>query len=296
MGTRLAVKVASGLAAKQFGAIARRQLIAEGISAAQVRSWLRSGRLHRIYPGVYAWGRAELSLEGQLAAALLYSGKGAALGSLSMLWWRGMLGRQPQVVHIDAPGRAASLPGLEIRHPVAIHRTEHRGLPIVAFPDALIAAAATLPHNTLRLVIARAEFQRIATLSAIEAAVRPGRRGGLAVRTALAAHLPQLARCENRLERAFVLLCESGGVEIPEPNVRNGRYRPDMTWERQRLIVELDGERAHSTAAQLARDAERQRWLETQGYRVERFEPEDVFLAGERTLAAVRVALAGGRG
>ncbi len=91
-------------------------------------------------------------------------------------------------------------------------------------------------------------------------------------------------------------MCESGEVEIPEPNVRIGRYRPDMLWKDQRLIVELDGDRAHSTAAQRATDARRQAYLESLGFRVERFEPDDVFVTGARTLAEVRAALAGAPG
>jgi hypothetical protein len=290
----MAIEVASAIARRQFGALARWQLVERGIGDATIRSWLRRGRLHRVYPGVYAWGRRELSMEGELAAGLLYAGKGSALTDISMLWWRGLLGRRPDRIHIATPSRVRPLADLAIRQPAgAIHRTEHRGLPILAFPDALIPAANTLTHNTLRLVIARAEYHDLATLSAIEEAVRPGRRGGRAVRAALAAHLPQLARCENGLERGFLLLCESGSVEIPEPNVRKGRYRPDMTWEAQKFIVELDGGRAHSKPAQLVKDARRQAWLESQGYGVTRFGPDDVFRTGERTLALVRGTLAG---
>lgn len=296
IGTQIAVKRASEVASRHFGTVARRQLLEVGIGDARIRSWLRRGRLHRLYPGVYAWGRAELGPEGRLAAAVLYAGEGSALGGLSMLWWRGLLGREPQLIHLDATRRVAPVPGLEIRQPLEIRRSMHQGLPIVAVPDALISAAASLSHNALRLVIARVEYQRLSTLAGIERSIRPGRRGGRAVRAALAAHLPQLARCENRLERDFVLLCESGKVDIPDPNVRIGRFRPDMLWRDQRLIVELDGDRAHSTAAQRANDARRQAHLESLGFRVERFDPDDVFVTGARTLAKVRAALASALG
>jgi very-short-patch-repair endonuclease len=49
-----------------------------------------------------------------------------------------------------------------------------------------------------------------------------------------------------------------------------------MLWPDARLIIELDGERAHSSPAQLAADAERQAWLEAQGYTVIRFTHEQV--------------------
>jgi hypothetical protein len=215
MGTQKAVERAGSIAQDHFGTLARHQLLAEGIADTRIRSWLRRGLLHRVYPGVYAWGRADLASEGQLAAALLYAGNGSALAGLSMLWWRGLLRHRPERVHIDAPGKVASVADLEIHHPVRNRRSEHRGLPITAFPDALIAAAQPLSHNALRLVIARAEFERVAALPEIEAALGSGRRGARAVRAALTAHLPQLARCESRLEREFVLLCESGRVDPP---------------------------------------------------------------------------------
>jgi hypothetical protein len=286
------LKAASELAAGQFATLARRQLLHRGIGDAQIRSWVRRGRLHPKYPGVYAWGRADLSVEGELAAGLLYAGKGSALGGLSMLWWRGLLGRRPHRIHIDAPGAVVSYRDLQIRHPLRICRSLHKGLPLAALPDALPVAAASLSHDALRLVIARAEFHQVCSLADIEAGLRRGRRGSTAVRRALSAHLPQLARCESGLERAFVLLCEAGRVEIPEPNVRIGRYRPDMLWESARLIVELDGDRAHSTPAQRQADARRQRHLESLGHRVLRFGDEELQREGNRVLAEVRAALA----
>jgi very-short-patch-repair endonuclease len=65
-----------------------------------------------------------------------------------------------------------------------------------------------------------------------------------------------------------------------------------MLWREQGLVVELDGLDAHSTPAQLAADAERQRWLEAQGLAVIRFGWDDVHAAEERTMAVVRTWLA----
>src|SRR5689334_610044 len=64
---RSAPERASAIAARQFGAIARRQLESAGFTASRIDRWLRSGRLHRRYPGVYAVGRADLAVEGELA-------------------------------------------------------------------------------------------------------------------------------------------------------------------------------------------------------------------------------------
>jgi very-short-patch-repair endonuclease len=106
------------------------------------------------------------------------------------------------------------------------------------------------------------------------------------------AHLPALARCANGLERDFVLLCERYGLPIPEPNERIGRYRPDMLWRGSRLIVELDGRRAHSTPAQLAADARRQSELEALGYCVVRFTAAEARESPDRIAAVIGQLLA----
>ena len=146
-------------------------------------------------------------------------------------------------------------------------------------------------HDSLRLVLARADFEKVLDLAALDAALGPGRPGSSAIHRALAAHLPALAACSNGFERAFVLFCERHAVPIPEPNVRIGRYRPDMLWREQRLIVELDGRDGHSSAAQIAADNRRQAELERLGYRVLRFSWEQLQRESEAVLAQIREAL-----
>lgn len=288
---RLATRRAGELADRHFGAVARWQLLRDGFTSAQIGHWLAAGRMFRRYPGVYAWGRPDLPEKGELAAGLLFAGHGAALGGLSCLWWLALLGRRPDLIHIDAPGRCRSRQDLQIRHPRAIRRNFRRGLPVTDLPSALLVASADLSHDSLRLVLARAEFERILSLAALQSSLGSGRPGSGALRRAMDAHLPQLAKCVNPFERDFVLLCERFRLPIPEPNVRIGRFVPDMLWEESKLIVELDGEDAHSTPAQLLADAERQRWLEARGYVVLRFSWDDVHKRPAWVAERVRAAL-----
>ncbi len=289
--TRSGTKRARELAARQFGAIARRQLLAVGLTRSTIAHWLASHRLHPRYPGVYALGRPELGPEGQLAAGLLYAGPGGALAGLSGLWWLELLTRRPPLIHIDAPGKHSSRDDLRIRHPRQVVRVWRRGLPVVALPQALLLAAGSLPHNSLRLVLARAEFKGLLDLPSLQAALGEGRDNSSAIRAAMDAHLPQLARCANGLERDFILLCEHLSLPLPEPNPRIGRYRPDMLWREARLIVELDGRAAHHTPAQLAADARRQAELERLGYTVLRFPWDDVHRRPASIAAEVRAHL-----
>lgn len=290
-GGRSATERALELVGRQFGVIARRQLLALGISGRRIDGWIGRGLLHVRYPGVYAWGRPDLSEAGELGAALLYGGSGSALAGLTALWWRGLLEHRPQVIHIDAPGRGCSRADLRIRHPGAVRRQWHRGLPVGPLPRALLLAAATLEPNSLRLVLARAEYQRQLSLPSLQEALGPGRAGSRALRAAMDAHLPQLAACASELERSFLLLCERHSVPLPEPNSRIGRFRPDMLWRSRRLVVELDGRRAHGTEAQRQADAARQRHLESLDYRVVRFSWAEVTDEPARVASAVRSAL-----
>ena len=130
-------------------------------------------------------------------------------------------------------------------------------------------------------------------LPSLHSALGSGRTGSRALHAALAAHLPQLAACESPLEIDFVLLCERFGLPLPEPNERIGRWRPDMLWREHRLVVELDGRDAHSTAAQLAADARREAELRQLGFTVVRFTWWQVHHDAEAVAARVRSLLQG---
>ena len=197
---QMAARRASELAERQAWAIARRQLRSHGFSEARVESWLRRGRLHPGLPGVYAWGRPELSDKGEHAAALLFAGTGSALTGLTTLWWQGLLNHRPTAIHIDAPSRSRSRRGLRIHHPQRTERRDHEGLPVVPLPRALLVAAPSLSHDALRNVLARADYQRILSLPSLHTACHNGPRGSRALRAALASHLPQLAKCTNDFE------------------------------------------------------------------------------------------------
>lgn len=290
-GRRSASKRATELAERQFGSVARWQMLAMSFTPARIRSWIRSGRLHPKYPGVYALGRPELSTPGQLSAGLLYAGPGAALGGISALWWMGLLQRPPDLIYIDAPGRRCSRAGLSIRHPGDVRRLGVRDLPVVELPQALLASTDALSHNSLRLVLARAEFRHQLSLPELNAALGMGRSGTSALRVALGAHLPQLARCQSPLEVDFVLLCERFRVEMPEPNPRIGRWRPDMLWRTRGLIVELDGKDAHTTPAQIAADQRREAELRRMGYTVVRYTWAQVHFDAEAVAADLRALL-----
>src|SRR6476620_1906970 len=76
------------LARRQHGSVTGEQLHAAGFTRSAIAHRMRTGRLWRVYPRVFAVGRSELSREGSWLAAVLACGVGPALSHLSAagLW------------------------------------------------------------------------------------------------------------------------------------------------------------------------------------------------------------------
>lgn len=241
------------------------------MSGGRISRWVKAGRLHRLYPAVYAYGRPQISERGELIAALLYAGRGAALSHLIGSWWVGLIRTKPPTLDVCAPGDRRPVPGLTIHHPAVIERRFHDGLPVLATPSLLLQIAATQPLDVTRKALAEADYRKLLHAEAVSDALGQGIEGSAALRRALRSHLPQLARCQNDFEAEFLFLCERFGVDMPEVNVRVGRFRPDMLWRHERLIVELDGRDAHTRPAQVARDRARDMALRELGHTVLRY-------------------------
>ena len=69
-----------------------------------------------------------------------------------------------------------------------------------------------------------------------------------------------------------------------------GPFVVDFVCLKRRLVIEVDGD-IHSTDEQRAKDAERQRWLESEGYRVIRFRDIEIGDSLENALGKIRSAL-----
>src|SRR3954467_10880122 len=71
--------IVAAIARRQHGVVARRQLLAAGISARWIARRLDKGWLIRVYPGVYRVGHAAPSIEADYMAAVLACAEGAVL-------------------------------------------------------------------------------------------------------------------------------------------------------------------------------------------------------------------------
>jgi very-short-patch-repair endonuclease len=290
-------RVVGALADRQHGVVARTQLLAAGLSPAAIGRALEVGRLRPVFRGVYAVGHLALRREGWWMAALLACGKDAALShrTAASLW--GML--TGPLLPIDVTTSTDS----GRRHSgITNHRTHLRLFDALVIDDlrvttpsrTIVDLAAILEGRALREAVERAQDLRRFDPEDIHAMLeRAPRRPGARRLTDLIALLqPDSDNARSHLERLFMALMRK--ARLPRP-VRNheiaGRSR-DFAWPDQRLVVETDGYRYHSSREAKRRDNRRDRQLTALGWRPVRFTYEEIALE-PAAVAAEAAALLG---
>jgi very-short-patch-repair endonuclease len=111
------------IAGRQHGVVRTDQLYRAGLSATQIKLRVRSGRLHRLFRGVYAVGHTNLTPEGRIIAAVFACGKGAVAshGSAAYLW--SLSPKCPPSCHVTVPSYA----GRAKRQGIVLHRSATLG-------------------------------------------------------------------------------------------------------------------------------------------------------------------------
>src|SRR3954453_1701535 len=205
------------LAHRQWGVVSLAQLQALGRGARAVQLRAQSGRLRRVYRGVYAIGGAALPREGRNLAAVLACGDGAVLSHVSAAVHWGLLSYDPPRPEVTAPASRAGAPGIRLHRTHfldARETTTHRGIPITTLARTLLDLAATAPTNHLEHAIGQAMRNELYDHATI-ARVLDGRPGTRALRRAT--EDPAFTRGE--LERRFRRLCRRAGLPQPLSNV-----------------------------------------------------------------------------
>lgn len=190
-------------------------------------------------------------------AAVLACGPGAVLSHVSagLLWgiFRSKTHPSPAPSHVLVGGVA----GRRRRPGIVLHRsrtltddqiTRHQNIPVTKPSRTLGDLRRTLPQPQFAAALRQAEFL------------------GLPIDQQL--H-PDHTRSE--LEARFLALCRRHRLPQPRVNVRVGPHTVDFLWPMPRLIVEVDGYRAHGSRSAFERDRVRDLDLKLRGYLVVRF-------------------------
>jgi very-short-patch-repair endonuclease len=219
---------------------------------------VRTGRLRRVHPGVFAVGAQPLDQHGRWYAALLACRPHPFLSHLSSAAKRG-LAREVGPIHITVARRSGrSLAGVTVHRCRSIHPddlTRIDGLPLTSLPRTLLDIAETETPARLAAVFEEADRRELLDLDALRAVAErnPGRRG-LAPFLELVERYTSTPGSKEGIERAFALFLRERGLPLPEVNVLVHGVLVDCWWPEARLVVELDSRGFHGHWAARERD------------------------------------------
>jgi very-short-patch-repair endonuclease len=279
------------LAERQRGVVARFQLLAIELSADEIRERVESERLHPLHRGVYAVGHRAVTREGELLAAVLAGGPRAVLSheSAAELWELRLA--EGRLIDVTAP-TGGKRPGIRF-HRCALDPSEitkHKGIPVTTPERSIIDIASRLGVARLERVIRQAEYDHLTSPASLTSCLtaHEGARGSKRLREALGLSSETRGITRSKLERRFLALLRKHGLPKPQLNVPirlpDRWIEADCVWPAQRLIVELDGHRAHGGRHAFESDRARDRALQAVGWDVVRLTWRQV--QAENALAA----------
>lgn len=290
------------IAAGRCGVVTRRVLRDAGMTDHQVDRLLRRGFLIPVFRGVFAVGRAELTYEGRVRAAVDAGGPRAAASHDSAGALLGVFPRRHEraPIHVTAPGRHRRTPGI-VWHVEPLgdrSRTVRRGIPCVSVARALVGISGAHGPVAAQRAWSTASSSGALRLRdvAFEIEHGRGRAGVAAVRRLLERHGTVLEqRTRSGLERAALEMLRRRHVAPPRANavVRIGPhvFEGDLVWPERRLIVELDAFATHGDADSFATDRARDAVLGLAGWRVSRLTGWDVDRRPGPTVDRIRALL-----
>jgi hypothetical protein len=239
------------LAARRYGVVSRGQLAAIGFDDAAIARRVTSGRLHRLYRGVYAVGHTIVPPRGRWLAAVLACGDGAVLShrSAAALW--GI--RPTAAARVDITVSRTS--GVRSNARIAVHRTRREAERVV-----LDGIAVTTPGRTLAdlaTALPRRDLEKACEATealGLNLTIDPDHPGARRLHEAMDHDLTTTTR--SGLEDEFLVLCDRYEIARPLVNTVVEGFLVDFCWPQERLIVETDGRR-HRTRAAFERDRAR---------------------------------------
>jgi very-short-patch-repair endonuclease len=250
-------KVQRGLVERQYGVVARWQLLERGFNDDAINHRVGKKWLHPVFAGVYAVGRPELSRFGMWVAAVLASGLSAVLShdTAAALW--GIWTYTPDlIVSVPAHCRPRN-PGIRVHRRAHIDATTHHRIPVTTPTATLIDFAATHPRNEVEAALNEADLRKLIRLDSLrkELETRPRTPGLAKLKTTIDRRTFSFTRSE--LERAFLPLARRAGLSRPLTRAYVNGYEVDFYFPDLGLVVETDGGTFHSTPMKQAADRRR---------------------------------------
>lgn len=245
-----------------------------GMGEGAIEHATRTGRLHRVFRGVYAVGHPSIGERGRLRGATLACGQGAVVSHRSAAALLKLIDKGPVVIDVIAPGtRGRAIDGIRLHRVRAPQRDEVgtvAGIPCTSPARTLVDLASVVGDWTLRSAFERAAQLRRLDIPAIERAIDPGRRGVGSLRELVeawrqAAPLTKKGCLKSPLEAKVLPLLVQRALPTPLLNapvqIANGRIEVDFLWPDHRFVLEADSRDFHGTHVAFERDRWRDREL-----------------------------------
>lgn len=281
----------AALARGQHGYVTRRQLLDVGLGAEAVRSRVKSHRLIPVYAGVYALGHQPTLPQDQAFAAVLACGDGALLSHATAASVWGISKRWTTPFHVTV-ATARRRAGIQMHrgklHPRDFDR--QLDLPVTSPARTLLDNAPELTDKALTRAVNDLLRSHLLVLEDLVATLdrHPRHRATRRLQEFIEAPTGPTA---SEFEDAFIAFCRRFALPQPLCNARVAGYEVDAYFPMERVIVELDGWRFHSSRASFESDRERDAALLTLGIVTVRITWSRLIKTPEREAARLRQIL-----
>jgi very-short-patch-repair endonuclease len=318
---RLRVRTASGFmdvaaavaecGRRSQGLATTEKLLAAGVAGSSLRAAVRAGAAHRVYRRVYSclplpgWTRFVVTDEGTAAAyvahvraVLLSLGDGAVASGRTAAALRGwpMLVEPSRTVEVCVPhgSRRTRLDGSKVtqRRDLVASLTSPLAdadpLPVTTAVQTVLDCCRTLPTVEAVVIADSALRAGDVTLDALRSAARalPGVRDSARARRMIELADPEAGSVLESVLRVRMVLDAIAGFSTQLTiSDRSRRFRVDFAFERERVVIEVDGNKWHQDAD---RDRTRDNRLAAMGWRVLRYRWAEVVHEPESVLAEIR--------
>jgi very-short-patch-repair endonuclease len=257
-----------------YGVVSVRQLEAAGIPRGSIRTRLRTGRLHLLYPGVYAVGHPAISLHGRWLAAALACGPYGVLSHRDGGALYCIHSSARRAIDVTAPGRSRHLrTGITIHRPRSLHPddvTLVEQIPVTTVARTLLDLAEVVRFRQLRRAFEESHRLGLFDLTAMNATLARahGRRGRRPL-SLLVAEATDPPPTRSEMEDRLNDIIRDFNLKRPAFNAGLLGWEVDALWPDECVVVELDSFEFHGkTRAQHERDRRKQLDLQLRGYTV----------------------------
>lgn len=247
------------IAESQSGMISRSQLLQVGLTAAQAKADVTNGRWQRVHPGVYATFTGSVDPLGQVWAAVLYAGRGAAASHGTALWLGRLLDQPPTVVDVVVPGsrRVLPQPGLRVHRRRELDGSDVRNLinpsampPRLRVEEGVLDGCDSASASRAVDLVLRATQRQLTSADRLRFSLqrRPRHRWRALLLDVLSdvddgVASPLERRYRRDVEHGHRL--PTGARNKGEPRPGGGRWYRDVRYRPWHVVVELDGRAAH---------------------------------------------------